>query len=86
MEQPASSQETIGCHHQTLPSLATYHDGVIPASVVPTAVGFALLMGATKVRMGYEDELAGSGLEWLTVDCIVMNTFHTLSAVVKYKI
>ena len=38
------------------------------------------------MRMGYEDELAGSGLEWLTVYCIVMNTYHPLSAVVKYKI
>ena len=43
----------------------TYHDGVIPASVVLTADGFVLLMGVTKVRMGYEDELAGSGLNGL---------------------
>jgi len=36
--------------------------------------------------MGYEDKLASSGLEWLTVCCVVMNTFHPLSAVFKYKI
>jgi hypothetical protein len=36
--------------------------------------------------MGYEEELACSGLEWLNVSSIFMKTFHPTSAVSKYKI
>jgi hypothetical protein len=36
--------------------------------------------------MGYEEELACSGLEWLNVSCIFMKIFHPTSAVSKYKI
>jgi hypothetical protein len=86
MTQQASSLDTIGCHHLTLPSLATYEYGVIPALVGHTSVGIVLLMDVTKVLTGYEDVLACSGLEWLNVYCIFMKTLHSMSAVFKYKI